>query len=502
MGNRKWTLGALLEGIVTVPQPLDRQTVEGITTDSRTVKAGSRFVALDGGTVNGVDYAQQAIDQGAIAVLWEQGSLQSDCAIQLSSLKRQLGEIASRFYGDPSRQLRVAAVTGTDGKSSVAHFLSAAMERLEGGAALFGTLGNRMVGGVEFDTELSHTTPPVIELHKLLAEVVKQSGKSVALEASSHGIEQQRLSAVSIDTAILTQIGRDHLDYHGSLEHYRATKKKLFYRPELQSIVVNLDDTLGTELYVDPRSGIEVLGYSLSGDERAELMGEVVEQNREGLVLNIRFREEQGEIHSPLYGRFNGSNLLAVVATLLSWGYSLNHICHLLGQVQAVDGRMETFRDSSGCKPLLMVDYAHTAGALESALSAVREHLQNVEPSSRLWVLFGCGGERDQGKRAAMGRVAEQLADQVVLTNDNPRRELAAQILQQILKGVKEPKEVTVIEDREAAIHHCYQQAAAEDVILIAGKGHEQFQWIGEEKIALSDRMIARSLVMDGDSRG
>jgi UDP-N-acetylmuramoyl-L-alanyl-D-glutamate--2,6-diaminopimelate ligase len=458
-------------------------------------------MALSGHALNGTDYIQQALTRGAAAVLWESGEVEEEAALRVEGLGQRVGEIASRFYRNPSAKLKVAAVTGTDGKSSVVHFLATAMAQLEGKSAHFGTLGCQIVGGEVLESTGHHTTPPPLELQRLFAEGVARGVNSVAIEASSHGIEQGRLAGVAINSAVLTQLGRDHLDYHGSLDHYRAAKRALFYRAGLTAVVVNQDDELGQEILRHPPEGVQRFAYSQIERGESTLFGEVVSQHADGMLLKISYQGVSESIRSPLYGRFNLSNLLAVLGVLMSWEIPFVPACAALQQLEAVAGRMEPFCREGGERATLIVDYAHTPGALASALKAVHEHLQ-AERGGKIWLVFGCGGERDRGKRPLMGRVAEQYADHLVLTNDNPRGEAAGAIIEQILVGIDHPQEVAIVEDRAAAIRMAYQQAGAEDIVLIAGKGHEQIQWIGTEKIPLSDRGIAQALVSERGAAG
>ena len=489
-----WPLGELLEGMVTVPERLMQIPVSGLAVDSRQVKAGDLFFALSGSVEHGACYIRQALERGAVAVLYETGvELTENLGIAVEGLRGHLGRIASRFHHHPSSHLDVVAVTGTDGKSSVVWLIASALERLHGGAALLGTVENRMVSGAALSQPVTHTTPPPVQLQTLLAEVVAAGGHSVAMEASSHGIEQQRLSGIALRSAVLTQLGRDHLDYHGSMAAYRAAKRALFDHPGLASIVVNLDDELGQQ--IAQHSSVEqVVGYSLT-ERSASLYGEIIRQDSEGMLLSVQTQRQQVTIHPALFGQFNASNLLAVIGLLLSWGYPLEKVATVVETLSPPQGRMETFRDQRQQRATLMVDYAHTSGALEAALRAVRQHL--TEAQGALWVVFGCGGERDRGKRPEMGAVAERLADHIVLTNDNPRGEDPAAIIAEIRQGAADPQSFTVIEAREAAIEYAYRKAAAGDVILVAGKGHEQWQQIGEERIPYSDRKVAARLVSE-----
>ncbi len=487
-----WTMDTLFNGIALVKEPLRRLPVKGIAVDSRCVNPGDLFFALAGITEHGEHYIDQALERGAVAVVVEMECPTAASCQPVQQISQVLGEVADRFFGTPSAQLSIAAVTGTDGKSTVAYLIASALEQLEGGAALLGTVENRMVDGEKLNNS-THTTPPPVELNRLLSEVVSREGKSVAMEASSHGIEQQRLSGTRIRSAVLTQLGRDHIDYHGSEEAYREAKRKLFYREELESIIINLDDSLGQEISLSPPPGVEVVGYSLQQRDAA-LYGELVGQDSSGLQLLIHYHGEQQLLHSPLFGQFNASNLLAAAGALLSWGHSLKQIAEVLAQLQPLQGRMESFH-GVGEHGLPIVDYAHTPGALEAALQAVRQHLNIAEGS--VWVVFGCGGERDRGKRSQMGAVAERLADHVVVTSDNPRGEDPMAIIEEILQGMQNREEVIVIGDRVEAIAESYHRSGSEDVVLIAGKGHEEYQQIGVEKIPFSDRKIIAQLVAE-----
>ncbi len=490
MAQTRWSVEQLFAGITPVAEPLASQAVSGLAVDSRTVQRGDLFFALSGSQLEGHHYAEQALQRGAVAAIAEEHVAVGDLQIGVRDVRSALGTVASRFYGDPSTALKIAAVTGTDGKSSVAWLIASALEQLQGGAALLGTVENRMLDGASLGAS-THTTPPPLELQQLLQQIVQRGGNSVAMEASSHGIEQQRLAGTVVDTAVLTQVGRDHLDYHGTEAAYRAAKRELFYRPGLESIVLNLDDGLGAAIAAAAPAGVAVTSYSLR-QSKATLFAEVMMQDRTGLQLQVHYKSERTRLHSPLFGRFNASNLLAALGVLLSWGYPLTQAAAALEKVPPLQGRMEPFGKTSE-QGLLLVDYAHTAGALEAALQAAREHL--ADGSGKLWVIFGCGGDRDRGKRPQMGAVAERLADNVVVTSDNPRSESPQAITDQILQGMALPQQVQVVESREAAIVQSYRQSGAEDVLLIAGKGHEQYQQIGQQRLPFSDRALAQQLV-------
>ncbi len=493
---RHWTLGSLLDGIIVVPQSMRSVSLKGLVDDSRKVEPGDLFVALAGSRQHGAHYIDEAIERGAAAILSEERrSLEGgkgENILVVEGVRHHLGAIASRYYGNPSRHLNIAAVTGTDGKSTVAWLVASALEQLEGNSAVVGTVENRMMSGRQLQGDVTHTTPPPIELQRLLHEVRGNQGQSVAMEASSHGIDQQRLNGCRIRSAILTQLGRDHLDYHGSLEAYKESKRKLFYRPELESVVLNLDDALGREISREPPP-CRVIGYSME-EGSAPLHGEIVQQTRAGMVLRLHYEGEQAELHTALLGRFNGYNLLAVLGLLLSWGISLRSATAVLAACRPLPGRMEPFYPDRGEGSLVVVDYAHTGGALQAALEAARQHLQQ----GRLWVVFGCGGERDRGKRPEMGSVAERSADRLVVTSDNPRGERPADIIDEILAGITSKQSVDVIENRANAIHFAFQHAESADLILVAGKGHEQWQEIAGAKHPFSDRKVAEALIYPG----
>jgi len=495
--RQSWSLGVLLNGLAVVPPHLSAVVVEGISIDSRTVSAGDMFIAISGTNKDGADYIEQAISKGAVVVLLENGSREYLQGVMVEDLRSVTGRIASRFYGHPSSKLKIAAVTGTDGKSSVTHFIASAMEQIEGGASVIGTLGGQLMADEQGRVATGHTTPPSIELQKLFSRFLASGAKSVALEASSHGIEQSRLSGSVINSAVLTQVGRDHLDYHGSISNYREVKRGLFYMPDLESVVVNLDDELGREIYLDPAREVKCIGYGLESDEiKPDLYGKIIMQGHKGIALKIEYQHESKILNSMLYGKFNASNLLASLGLLISWKISFARAVDLLERVVPVPGRMEPFM---GNGPTIIVDYAHTPGALAAALVAIREHLSGASTSGKIWVLFGCGGDRDKGKRQEMGAVAEQYADVVILTDDNPRGESAEEIVQQILLGMEQPDQVKVIHDRAEAIHYSYGEAGRDDIVLIAGKGHEEYQLVGNKKISFSDRTVAVSITVDGE---
>jgi UDP-N-acetylmuramoyl-L-alanyl-D-glutamate--2,6-diaminopimelate ligase len=331
----------------------------------------------------------------------------------------------------------------------------------------------------------THTTPDAISLHQLLAEMRSGGARSVAMEVSSHALDQGRVTGVSFTAAIFTNLSRDHLDYHGDMAAYAAAKQRLFHAPDLRYAVVNGDDAFGREILANLRPGVTAVSYGLGEPVALELphvQGVIEQQTRSGLVMALQSPWGTGRVQLPLLGRFNASNLLAVVATLLVTGVPLGEVLQRLGALRPVTGRMECF-GGDGRLPLVVVDYAHTPDALEQALAALREHSRG-----KLWCVFGCGGDRDRGKRALMGDAAVRLANKVIITDDNPRSEDPAQIAADILTGTADSPAVVVIHDRSSAIAAAIKQAGADDVVLVAGKGHETTQQVGIRKLPFRDQ--------------
>ena len=503
----------MLSEILSTPLDQDIE-VTGITDDSRNVKPGDVFFAvsghstkvhsLDGRAVDGQSadrqtansrhYLADAIARGAHAVVVEDGS-QFDIAhaelgekvslYQMPDLKQALGEIASKFFGDPSQELRVIAVTGTNGKTSFTHLLSDALSGKGGEGkrcGMIGTMGHGLPGAL---VEPGLTTPASIVLNRKLRALINMGCDTVALEASSHGLAQSRLSGVKVDVAVLTNITRDHLDYHGSFEAYRSAKKTLFLLDSLRAVVVNLDDEFSSEIVKSLDPDVAVFTYSAKAAASVQLVS--VKRHAKGLGLSLLLREnEVVDVDVPLLGSFNVENLLAVSATLLALGYAFDEVKTRLAQLSAVPGRMEIV--SRPNQPCVVVDYAHTPDALEKALRATREHF----PDRNVYCVFGCGGDRDMGKRSLMGEVASRFADKVVVTNDNPRSESPEEIARQILSGIPEHGAWTIL-DRRSAIFAALTQAANDDVVLIAGKGHEDYQVTDGVTVPFSDCAVVEA---------
>lgn len=506
------SLADLLEGVPglsALPKAFATLAVGGLTLDSRRVVPGEVFCACAGGQVHGRQFIDQAIAAGAVAVLceadeaghasvrWQNGAGgQQVPVLDVTCLSQQLGVIADRFYGRPSQHLSLVGVTGTNGKTSVSHFLAHALHDKADSAqtcALIGTLGNGLVGQL---APATHTTPDAITLHGLLAQMRDAGARSVVMEVSSHGLDQGRVNGVAFDTAVLTNLSRDHLDYHGDMAAYARAKQRLFIWPGLRHAVINTDDAFGRTVLGQLPPGVRALGYGLrAAAQGPDLRGYVRRQDSQGLVLAVEGHWGRAEIETPLLGRFNASNLLAVLGVLLAHGLSLECAVSRLRDVPQVPGRMACF--GGGAHPLVVVDYAHTPDALAQVLDALRAHA-----AGRVWCVFGCGGNRDKGKRAEMGAAAERLADFIILTDDNPRQEDPWTIIAGIQAGLRKPDAAYVERDRARAIGRALTLAAAGDVVLVAGKGHEDYQLVGDERRPFSDIAVVRQQVARWASEG
>ncbi|ROR29679.1 UDP-N-acetylmuramoyl-L-alanyl-D-glutamate--2,6-diaminopimelate ligase [Inmirania thermothiophila] len=459
--------------------------VRGLALDSRRLAPGEVFLACRGSRGHGLAHLDAALAAGAAAVLWEPAPGVAPPAglavpaVAVPGLGRRAGELAARFWGDPSARLEVVGITGTNGKTSVAHFLVQAWEAAGVSAAFVGTLG---VGRLEALEPTGHTTPDPVTLQARLADFAAAGVRRVAMEVSSHALDQDRVAGVRFRAAVFTNLSRDHLDYHGDMAAYGAAKARLLAWPGLALRVVNADDPFGAAWLA--RAGAEALTYGLGAG--AWLRAEAVEATPAGLRLVLRRGRERAVLATPLAGRFNAANLLAAAAVLLGQGAALAEAVRLLAAVAPVPGRME--RLGGGALPTVLVDYAHTPDALAQALEAARAHARG-----RLWCVFGCGGERDRGKRPLMGAAAERLADVVVLTDDNPRGEDGDAIIAEILAGMRRPQAARIERDRGRAIRLAVAEAGAGDVVLVAGKGHETTQEVGGRRLPWSDREAVRA---------
>ncbi|MBD3609483.1 MAG: UDP-N-acetylmuramoyl-L-alanyl-D-glutamate--2,6-diaminopimelate ligase [Gammaproteobacteria bacterium] len=482
------SLKTLLQGMVEI-SPAEDVWIEDMTQDSRQVRAGSLFCALAGSNGRGHDYIADAKANGAVAIIADTGI--SELAdldipiIELSGLRQRLGGLAARFYGEPSSGMTVVGITGTNGKTSVSRYLAQAMSD-DHNSAVIGTLGNGILGK---ETTATHTTPDAISLQAILADLQQQEAEYVAMEVSSHGLDQGRVSGVRFDTTVFTNLSRDHLDYHGDMESYAAAKAELFRWPGLKHAVLNLDDPYSQVLIEHMSPDVEIVGYSLSPEyvetSYRQLRAIKVVTSSEQVIVDVDSSWGQGSFKTTLLGRFNISNALAVLATLLVQGVAFTEALSRMSRLTAVAGRMERF--GGGELPLVVVDYAHTPDALQQVLSSLRDYVRGS-----LVCVFGCGGERDQGKRPQMAAIAEQYADTVVITNDNPRGESPESIINAIKSGLNNPAKAVIEMDRHVAIQQAIRSANKGDVVLVAGKGHEDYQIINGQMLHFDDREEAQ----------
>ncbi|HZJ93872.1 MAG TPA: UDP-N-acetylmuramoyl-L-alanyl-D-glutamate--2,6-diaminopimelate ligase [Thiopseudomonas sp.] len=465
------------------PQAQSSTLIRELTLDSRKVRPGDLFLAVDGTQQDGRDYIGDAIARGAAAVIYEAGDalpMHDSAALLLpvKDLQAQLSEIAGRFYGEPSRGMRVVAVTGTNGKTSVTQLLAQASDLLGQQCGLIGTLGSGFYGHLTLG---HYTTPDPLTVQATLADLKNAGAKLVAIEVSSHGLAQHRINAVNVSVAVLTNLTRDHLDYHGSMQAYADAKARLFSWPGLRATVLNIDDAFGRELAQQQDAATRLITYSIS-DSSASIHCRNVRFSHTGIQAEVVTAQGEGNLSSTLIGRFNLSNLLAVIGALLALGYSLEQALSVLAKVQGPAGRMQVLGGQQ--QPLVVVDYAHTPDALEQVLTALRPH---VAADGRLMCLLGCGGERDKGKRPLMAEVVERLADLAVVTDDNPRGEDPAAIRAEILAGFSSDTDVIEVNERGTAIAQLIAQAHPHDVIVLAGKGHEDYQEIQQQRHYFSD---------------
>lgn len=494
-------LSELLTHIVP-PSACDDIEVKGLTLDSRQLVVGDVFFACaseSGGADKRLAYAQEAIAKGAAAVLIEGKEGQDTTVsrhylshthwlpvIEVPMLKRYIGDIAARFYNHPTAHMFTVGVTGTNGKTSFSHFLANMLGVFGQDCGIVGTMGTGFAGDLK---EASMTTPDAVFLQQSLAQLRVAQAQAVVIEASSHGLSQGRLGGVEFDVGVFTNLSHDHLDYHNTMTEYAAAKEKLFTETGLHTAVINLDDSFGNVWARTLHKNITVYGY---GSRRTRLSIPYVQLlqtnvNEDGVMAAIKTPWGDGVLRSPVLGRFNLDNLLAVLTTLCAMGLPLDQVLSAFEELKPVPGRMQTF-GKKGKQPLVVVDYAHTPDALGKALVSLREHRRG-----KVWCVMGCGGDRDQSKRQIMGRIAERYSDELIITDDNPRTEDPRKIVEDIMAGLLCPWAAKVEHDRESAIIYAVQNAAVNDIVLIAGKGHEKYQQIGKEKLPFNDVEIVES---------
>jgi len=494
------TIQAWLQGLATALRP-----TFALVSDSRKIKVGDVFFAYPGDETDGRSYIAQAVKNGAGAVVYEADQFTWDAAwdvphvvphLAVEGLKKIAGPIANGFYQQPDRDMSIIAVTGTNGKTSCSQWLGHALAQLGQTTGVIGTLGVGIFAPhrqAEFEVT-GYTTPDAVLLQGELAKLHRAGVQALAIEASSIGLDQGRLNGMHVDIALFTNFTRDHLDYHGDMASYEAAKRALFDWPGLQHAVINLDDEMGVRLvrHLQQKGGsTAVIGYALTdlAMETAAALGEfpilratAVRTCASGTVFHLESPFGSGQIKTQLVGQFNVSNVLGIFGVLLAKGIGWDAAIHAIERLTAVPGRMEQFGGHDA--PLIVIDYAHTPDALEKTLMTLRQVAQ--QRGGELWCVFGCGGDRDPGKRPQMGAIAE-LADHVIVTSDNPRSEDPAVIIEQILRGMKSAANVQTQEDRAAAILRAVRKAGKADVVLLAGKGHETYQEIKGKKLPFLD---------------
>jgi UDP-N-acetylmuramyl-tripeptide synthetase len=460
----------------------------GITADSRRVRPGGVFAAYRGQSADGRAFIPEAIARGADAVLWEAFGFRWNPAWEVANaavddLKGKLGAIADHIYGSPSRSLWVAGVTGTNGKTSCAHWIGQCLDACGRRAGVIGTLGNGLVGELHPST---HTTPDAALVHETLARMRDAGAKAVAMEVSSHALDQGRVNAVQFDAALFTNLTRDHLDYHGTMAAYGTAKARLFTWPGLDIRVINVDDPFGQNLAEAARGrGQDVLTYGLV---KADIVATRLAVTQAGIDMTVTTPWGSGDVAVRVAGTFNASNMLGVLGVLLGSGIDLANALAALSRITAPPGRMQ--RLGGGFEPLVVIDYAHSPDALEKVLMALRP---TVVEGGELICVFGCGGDRDAGKRPDMGRIAAMLADRVVVTSDNPRGEDPAAIADAVVRGIGGTgRSQWMLElDRAVAIRGAIASAHGGDVVLVAGKGHEDYQERNGVRTPFSDADVA-----------
>ncbi len=490
------TLSQLLQGIVDVASQ-DDVKVTGITSDSRMVNTGDLFIAYKNPDITA--YVQSAIDASASAVVIECEQLPdipkySVPVIALPQLRAQAGLIAAKFFGHPSHDMNVIGITGTNGKTTVSYLIAQALDiKSPGKSGLLGTLG---YGPFKNICKGPNTTPEAVMLQNTFANLQQDKIDVVAMEVSSHGLEEYRVTGVEFDIAVFTNLSRDHLDYHQTMENYAESKRRLFSDYLIRKAVINLDDEFGRELIKEFQNKIELVGYTLKSISQNQLpvvSANIVSNNASGITLDVNSPWGEGTLHSDLIGQFNASNLLASLSALCLSAMPFAEALSALSKCSSVPGRMESFRQEG--KPVVIIDYAHTPDALEQVLMDLQSQF-----SGKLVCVFGCGGDRDQGKRAEMGGIAETLVDHIFLTNDNPRYESAEAIIEDIISGIKDHSHFTKELDRRNAIMAAIDSVSSSDVVLIAGKGHEDYQEIAGVRHPFSDRLIVQEILNQQNS--
>lgn len=467
--------------------------VSGMGVDTRALRRGDAFIALNGSQAHGLEHLDAAINAGASVVFWEPDGnadwsafvaarCRSIPAVRVPDLRAFLGAFAADYYGNPSKRVPVIAATGTDGKTSVTQIVAQAMTLTGDRFGVLGTIGNGFPGALK---ATPNTTLDVVGVQGALAELVEAGAKGVAMEASSHGLDQGRLDGVQVRGALLTNLSRDHLDYHRDLAAYAAAKRRLFLFPGLEFVIVNSDDAFGRTLLADDAIQARKIRYGSNPD--ADVCIADVHATQAGLQVRLNGNLGDGVIHSRLMGDFNAANLAAAFTVMRELGVEADAAIAALSQVEPIEGRMESWHLPGDVT--VVVDFAHTPAALEHALRTLRHHA-----TGQLHCVFGCGGDRDRGKRPLMGAAAEHYAARCVITDDNPRNEAPQQIIDEILGGMQNRAQAVVIRDRESAIRDAIANAGRGDIVLIAGKGHENYQIVDGRRSWFSDRALVAEI--------
>jgi len=475
-----------LQGIVrflSIRDDWKNTVVTGLAVDSRKVQAGNCFIACPGHVSDGRSFLHAAFSAGAGSALVDAEGFTVDPAIDrpvipVEALRSRMGVIAANYYGDPSSRLTLLAITGTNGKTSVSQLVAQALDYLGKRCGVIGTLGNGLVGELELT---SNTTPDVVECNRLLADMLVQGAEVVTMEASSHGLIQGRIDGLHIHTALVMNISRDHLDYHGTMEAYTEAKALLACHVGLKNLVLNLDDERVAAMRSVAAPDTRIWSFSLHDSRTATVKATNIVYSKQGVDICVEYAGQSTIVHSNLIGEFNCSNLLASLTLMLSAGVELHLAADALSHCKPVIGRMQRISFEAD-QPMVIVDFAHTPDALKKALLALRKHAQG-----RIWCVFGCGGDRDAGKRPLMAAVAAELADEVIMTADNPRSEKLSTIISDMVKGLPPQAVFKIVDDRAEAVAQAILGAAVGDVVLVAGKGHENYQEVQSIKYTYSD---------------
>ena len=460
----------------------------GITSDSRKVKAGYIFLAYPGHYQDGRNYIQDALKKGASYIFYEPQNFETDLNqlnfIPITNLKNQVSIIASEFYNYPSKKIEVIGVTGTNGKTTVVGWLQQALTLLNKKSAWIGTLG---YGDSKKINNTLNTTPDAIVIQEIINQYVSKKYSFMAMEVSSHAIQQKRIEAVNFGAKILTNVSRDHLDYHSSLQEYQKIKKSFFASNASKFYVINADDEIGKQIIKE--KNVKIISYGLRNN--ADLVARNIVYDK-STTFDLIFRNKKYHVSCNFFGAHNISNLLSVITTLIGYQFNIDEIIHCVGKLKPICGRLERVFLKQAENTNIFLDYAHTPDALEKVLLALKETF-----AKKIILVFGCGGDRDPGKRKEMGIIASKLADHIIVTSDNPRSENPAQIMLHIVSAITTP--YLMIENRSEAIKRAMQLINHDNILLIAGKGHEEYQEIEGKKIPYSDReTVLRVLKKNG----